>query len=219
MTTKQYLRDDALSGTTTIADVISGEENIIRLTETWFHPQGGGQKADIGTIGAVNVIKVRHAEGGEVDHIVDSVEGITANQNVLFAIDAKARLINAAYHTVGHLIAHVGDDACPSIKGVQGHHWPGEARVDFDGEAPDIEALKDQIMKGVQKAIDEDMPTEIVGDPFTDRKLKVGGWDAVGCGGTHLKSLGVIAKVEIGKIKVKKGQTRVRYEVEVKDNV
>ena len=216
MTIKHYLHDDCLSGTTDILEIIDGDEKIIRTKQTWFHPQGGGQRADTGMIGSARVMKVRHAENGGVDHIVDDVQGVAVNQNAPFEIDAKGRAINAAYHTVGHLIAAIGDDICPSIKGVQGHHWPGEARVDFDGEAPDIDQLRGDIEAGLQKAFADNITVTMCGDPFENRSIKIGDHPDVPCGGTHVKDMSSIQSIEIGKIKCKKGQTRIRYEVTLK---
>ena len=51
--------------TTTITAITGGDKPVVRLAETIFHPQGGGQKADRGTIGDMIVTHVVHADGGE----------------------------------------------------------------------------------------------------------------------------------------------------------
>ena len=110
--------------------------------ETLFHPQGGGQKADRGTIGGRAVTHVAHADGGEVNHYLDSTDGLSVGDAVEIAVDAEWRQLNARWHTAGHLIAAVVEKLFPTLQGVAGHHWPGEGRVEFaPGDVPAAEEV------------------------------------------------------------------------------
>ena len=99
---------------------------FVRLSETLFHPQGGGQKADRGTVGGRAVTHVAHADGGEVNHYLDSTDGLSDGDGVEMVVEAEWRQLNARWHTAGHLIAAVVEKLFPAVQGVAGHHWPGD---------------------------------------------------------------------------------------------
>ena len=46
MTIKRYLINSEAKGKAIITAIQDGEHPILRLNQTWFHPQGGRQKAD-----------------------------------------------------------------------------------------------------------------------------------------------------------------------------
>ena len=211
-TVKRYLADPATtSGVATITAIIDGERPVVRLEETWFHPQGGGQKPDRGTIGSANVIHVVHNEG-DVDHIVDSISGLEVGTTYPFQLDAGWRSINAAYHTAGHLIACVAENRFPEIRAVQGHQWPGEARVEFAGDSfEDYSALQSALEEGVQKNIADKTPVRVIGDPYANRSIEIVGYTAIPCGGTHVSAINDIGEVKIESVKRKNGKIRVNY--------
>jgi alanyl-tRNA synthetase len=62
------------------------------------------------------------------------------------------------------------------------------------------------------KAISERLPVEILATE-TGRKIQVEGYEAVGCGGTHLGSISEITEARISGISMKKGELKVSYEV------
>lgn len=63
------------------------------------------------------------------------------------------------------------------------------------------------------EAIIENLPVQVKGDPYGSRKIAIGDFPAVSCGGTHPKSLGTLREVEVTKIKSQKGVLRVSYSV------
>lgn len=213
MTVKEYLRDPALTGRMTVTALIPGDRPAFRAAATWFHPQGGGQKADKGVIGGVEVIGVRHAEGGEVDHFVASLDGLEAARTYDFAIDADTRAFNARSHSAGHLLAAVAEARHPGVRGVNGHHWPGEARVEFQGEG--LEALAGDL-PGLQAAIADvaakALPVAVTGDPFSARAIEIEGYGAVPCGGTHTATTAELAVV-LRSAKLKGDTLRIGYDL------
>ena len=163
-TIKRYLFDPSLTGTTKITALLENDRPIVRLAETWFHPQGGGQKADRGYINDIPVLHVAHAND-EIDHVVASTEGLAIGVTVRVVVDADWRQLNSAYHTVGHLIAHLGEALYPSMKAISGHHWPGEARVEFTGELPAPAEIKGRLQEALKEAIASDLAIQVGGVP------------------------------------------------------
>jgi alanyl-tRNA synthetase len=214
MTTKAYLKDPALSGTMMITAVLNEDRPVIRAESTWFHAQGGGQKADRGMIGGVEVYNVRHAEGGEVDHYVTSLDGIAVGQSYEFLIDPDWRRMNANHHSAGHLIAAVTEAGFPDVTATNGHHWPGEARVEFKGAgvarvAAELADLQEQVDQAVRRA----SPIHVIGDPFTDRKVQIAGFPALPCGGTHASMTSELGSVVLRSAKMKGDTLRIGYDV------
>jgi alanyl-tRNA synthetase len=214
MTIKAYLRDPALAGAVTISAVIPGEQPVVRLDETWFHPQGGGQKADRGAIGPAQVVGVRHAEAGEVDHVVSSLDGLAVGGTYLFAIDPDWRLANARLHSAGHLLAAVAEAMFDGVVAVNGHHWPGEARVEFKGAGlAEAAAAMAALEAGVNRAIADGLPIVLEGDPFASRRIQVGAYAPVPCGGTHVASTADLGQVRLRSARIKGDILRIGYDV------
>lgn len=214
-TSKLYLVDSTLLQTAAMVRDFGVTEDgraWVRLDETIFHAQGGGQKADRGTIGDGRVLHVAHASDDEVDHFVDSVGWFKVGQRVELRVDADWRGINARHHTGGHLIAALVEARYPNLKAVAGHHWPDEARVEFEGDPkPDVEQFESQLKQDIASVIDADLPIHVVGDPFTDRYTQIGEYSAVPCGGTHLQWLSELAEVRVTRVRIKSGKIRISY--------
>lgn len=210
MTIKEYLIDDALTGQTTITAVFPGDKPIIRTGSTWFYPQGGGQKADQGRIGPCLVLHVTH-NGNEVDHYVDSVHALEVGQVYAFSIDGSRRELNRVYHTAGHLIANIIERHYP-LKAIAGHQWPGEARVEFEGDVGKDPVLADALSELIAADLAAGLQVSMEGDPATDRLIRIGDYPAIPCGGTHVRNLSEIDQISINAVKLKGGRLRVSYE-------
>ncbi|MDE1900554.1 MAG: hypothetical protein KGI37_02775 [Alphaproteobacteria bacterium] len=162
----------------------------------------------------------KHAEGGEVDHIVTNSDGLTVGQSYPIRVDAAARRLNAVNHSAGHLIASLVDPAFPEIKAVQGHHWPGEARVEFSGTITDdvVTRVTAFLQPALDAAIAAQWPVTIQGDPFVNRSIQFGKTEQVPCGGTHVAHTGQIKSIFITSVKKKSDRLRVSYEAAVNDS-
>lgn len=217
MTIKQYLAVPDLMGQAIVTQVNPGDHPTIRLSQTLFHPQGGGQKADLGiltgTSGVVQITHVAHdANRQNVDHYAEQVSAFTVGEKVELRIDPTLRLQNAQFHTAGHLIAAVVEQHFPSLKAVSGHHWPGEARVEFEGsfsgENDELVALTHM---GIEDAKHAGLAVRICGDPFLTRTIQIGEFKPVPCGGTHLLNITDLPSIVLSNVKNKKGRLRVSY--------
>ena len=220
-TFRLYLEDASqLSLTATVREVeavpdADPAQFRVRLDRTVFHPQGGGQKADRGTIGGVDVLKVSNAADGDVDHFLAAALEVGAQ--VELQVDPAWRLFNARYHTAGHLIAALVEARQPACKAISGHHWPGEARVEFsiEGDAAAISAndVQAQLAPDMVEALAADLPVKVVGDPHTARAVQIAEHAAVPCGGTHVPGVSALREVEVKNVRVKGGKLRVSYAV------
>ena len=213
MTKKLYLyADSPLQAQARITGInASGSQPSIRLEHTLFHAKGGGQLADRGLIGPAKVVDVRHAEEGEVDHFVDSVEGLHVNDLVAIAVEPEHRNANARLHTAGHLIAGVMAAPFRSINAVGAHHYPGECRVEFKGAADVLDRLRDELPRLLEDAIALNWAVTVLGEPEVNRSIQIGSFPAIKCGGTHLSSLAPIEHIAITNVKLKDGKIRVSY--------
>lgn len=215
MTIKKYLTEpDRLQLQAKIMELVAGEHPVIRLDRTIFHPQGGGQKADCGLIENSRVHHVAHHAGG-VDHYVDSLNGLVVGQFVSLRIEPTLRELHSAWHTAGHLVAAVVEHLYPSLFAATGHQWPGEGRVEFQGnietENPDISRINVQLVND----IDAGLIVHMCNLENDIRTVKIGDYPTVPCGGTHLTSLKKLKQVIVTSIKKKNNRIRMSFYVEI----
>jgi Ser-tRNA(Ala) deacylase AlaX len=162
------------------------------------------------------VVDARHAEGDEIDHVVESLDGLAVGATVKLAVDGAKRKLHARLHSAGHLIADAGTIVAPQIVGKAGHHWPREARVEFAGTVDDIPAFTTALSAKLGELVASDMPLTVLGDRTTVRRVKICG-EEVPCGGTHVATLSEIGPIAIRKVQAKGGMLRVSYGVSGED--
>jgi alanyl-tRNA synthetase len=215
MTRLEYLDDNALGGTARIVEVAEGDSGTwVRLDRTWFHPQGGGQRSDVGDLSGVRVLRVSFREDGDVLHYLDTPPGWQPGDEVALTIDPAIRMKHARLHTGGHLLAGVAETLIPGLRAVAGHHWPGEARVDFTGlTISDLARLPTILTAEIAREISGAAPvrTIVLGDG--ERGIQIGDLPPIRCGGTHLVSLDQLGAMTVRNAKMKGGQLRVGYDV------
>jgi alanyl-tRNA synthetase len=223
MTKLQYLEDTFLfAGQATVVRVQNlenpqpGRSWSVQLDQTLFYPQGGGQPADQGTISTQSTtFQVQHTifnvSEGLVQHLGEFSRGteFQVGELVNLEVDKDRRLLNASLHTAGHLLASVLESKTP-LKGKKGYHFVEGPYVEFEGVlSSDI--TKEMIEQWIQEAMSQDLDLH-VSLQGEMRYVAIGGYDGVGCGGTHLNSAKGL-KLEIRKIASKKGMTTIRYKV------
>ena len=222
MTTERlYLEDTYLYSTDAVIKKLTestGGGFFVELDKTIFHPQGGGQPGDKGTISGKNIIKVVNSDDKEdVLHQVENFDGLELGKTVNLSVDKEYRLECAALHTSGHILAAIMACDFPRINQVGAHHFPGESRVQF--EIPlekkvelKIEYLEEKFKDVVSKKI----PIEVI---HTDagRSLLLHSFPEIEhynpgrCAGTHLSNSSEICDFKIRKITVKKGKLTIGY--------
>jgi alanyl-tRNA synthetase len=221
MMERLYLHSAALTGEAQIVGIRQGEVCAVRLNQTLFHPRGGGQPADRGALilsdGSgveVPVIDVRNADDGGVDHVSATGAPLVPGDRVLMRVDADSRLLHARLHSAGHLLALAGERIEPGLRGVAGHHWPGEARVEFDGIPTNPEEFEWALRSMLEEMRSANLPISSSLDGDGRRSIAIDVAAAVPCGGTHVAKTAAIGRIDIRKIKIKSGRVRVSYDIE-----
>jgi alanyl-tRNA synthetase len=221
MTERMYLHSTALTGEARIVEIRHGDVSSLRLNRTLFHPKGGGQPADLGALiladdsgVAVTVIDVRNGDDGAVDHVIASDAPLLLGDRVLMRVDADSRLLHARLHSAGHLLALAGERIEPGLRGIAGHHWPGEARVEFVGIATNPDDFERALRSMLEEMRTANLPISASLDGDGRRAIAIDIAAAVPCGGTHVAETAAIGRIDIRKIKIKAGRVRVSYDIE-----
>lgn len=186
------------------------------LDKTIFHPQGGGQPADTGTLTIDDmVIHVQSVKSdlSIVKHYIDSDLRHLVGQTVTCIIDSDKRLLHAKLHTGGHLISHIIEKHYPEWKAIKGHHYPDQSYVMFDPIGnTDAEIQLNGINELLLQNIKANHFTVISHeDQSTRRTIKIGDFPASPCGGTHVKQISELDGLKVTKFKIKKAQLKINY--------
>ncbi len=234
MTIPLYL-NDTYRFTAEASVVFLGEDEkgcFILLDQTPFYPQGGGQPSDQGWIHnpdfSAEVSLVRQYEH-DIRHYILPPEGkIEIGTSVTCDVNEKRRLLNARYHTAGHLLGNVLETLYPSLKTIKGHSFPNEAFLELQGEGQVDLAL---IQQALDEAILSNAKTTLFEmDPFSFeeiyyalpypvpahkafRAMRIGTFLPVPCGGTHVSSLQELGQVTLGKLKYKSEKLKTLSDV------
>jgi Ser-tRNA(Ala) deacylase AlaX len=234
MTEMLYMQPDApLEYETTVLEM--PDSGTVILPVTAFYPQGGGQPSDQGMLtgahGQFRVDKVQNIEG-TVHLLGEITEGtLKPGDTVQCIVDTERRQVNTRIHSAGHVldmaVKNLGYTWVPG----KGYHFPDSPYVEYVGELPEnIEELRALIEKEANNLISQDLSVNIEFMdrpemekrlPFvpeylpTNRPARVVFMGEIGipCGGTHVKHLKEIGKMEVTKLKLKSGNIRVGYQV------
>nr|WP_254456077.1 hypothetical protein [Paeniglutamicibacter quisquiliarum] len=192
-----------------------GGEPWIAVSPNIFHPRGGGQMEDSGTVDGREVAVGRLDDGLVV---LTGAGKPAVGSMVRTAVDADTRLLHAALHTAGHLLGFLGEERGWRHRGHS--HFPGQARLDFHPEsvAEDLVAAqaRELVVGGIQERLDALVATKAPVTSSLDedgvRTVVIAGVSAEACGGTHVRDLGALRGARVLDAKVKRGALKVRYE-------
>ncbi|TXG76332.1 hypothetical protein E6P97_03655 [Patescibacteria group bacterium] len=205
-----------------------GRTDIV-LDQTCFYARGGGQDWDTGMIDSFKVEEVRLDADGVVHHIGEGVPPDTG-ASVHCAVDVARRDINTRLHSAGHVVDMANNRVNPDWVPGRGAHYPHMSFVEYTnaevGESTaakfqdEITAILSQNVQNTMKYVSYDelaalcrhVPANLPVNKPT--RVVLYGDFGVPCGGTHVQNLADIGRIEITKIKTKKGMTKVSYRVE-----
>jgi misacylated tRNA(Ala) deacylase len=218
------------------AEVTGGAKGWCALSQTAFHPGGGGQPHDRGSLavrgGDVPVSAVREDEEGRIWHQIGT--DLVPGEQVRGAIDWPFRYVLMRHHALMHIVNTVAWRQFGGlITGVQ--IGPDCSRIDFRLADFGRERIG-EFESHVNTAIDRGLPisssvisegeyrgrpdlvrTANVLPPVVDGRIRIvtiAGFDAQACGGTHVHSTAEIGRACITKFD-NKGRENKRFYWEV----
>lgn len=215
MTERKYLLETDLDGSAVVERIGFDNEPFIILNRTWFHVQGGGQPGDRGVIEGMPVTRVVDV-GEEIRHYVetDTIDPDLLGQEVKMKVDRTIRTLNSRYHTAGHLIGAIVENLDPSLRAVGGHHWPGEARVEFCGTPiSNVDEMSVEVTRRIQQDVQDALLVMIRVEPQSARTVQIGDYPPMGCGGTHIKSTSDLESLRTTRLRIKSGKLRISYQI------
>ncbi len=209
MTEKLYYQDPFLREFT--AQVCSCEESkgswSVVLDRTAFYPEGGGQNADHGVLGGVNVLDTREKDG----LIVHTCDGpLSVGETVTGSIDWARRFDHMQQHSGEHIVSgiicaryhcdnvgfHMGRDVVtidfnadippedlPSIEAAANAYIWGDAAID-------IRFLSGEALEQAVYRSKKSIPGQV-------RLVAFPGADCCACCGTHVNSSGQVGFVKL----------------------
>lgn len=221
MTEKLYY-DDAYA-TRFTARVLDCAENgknwTVVLDRTLFYPEGGGQPADMGTLGDAQVLDVKE-KGELILHTTDKPLAVGAE--VTGEIDWERRFDLMQNHSGEHILSGVicSKYGCDNV----GFHMGKESvTIDLNTKIP-VEDLPD-LEEKANEAIWTNAPVgirypskaELAALEYRSKKelegqvriVNVGDYDCCACCGTHVRLAGEIGQIKIIGAQNYKGGTRL----------
>ena len=243
MTDLLYLQDTNLTECechVAAQTTVDGKTALV-LNQSPFYPKGGGQPADIGVIigasGRFRVEDVRKDPGNdEVLHIGRFEHGeIIVGESAKARIDRAVRFRNARLHTSGEVIAAVVHRMGKRWPITAASHIPGQARVAFKADITqdELPAFINEFEAQFRAIRDEDHPVIARLDVSEEEAVELCPLDvealrekssgirlispATGfcrpCLGAHLNRTSEIGEIEFRKIRLKKGELSISYDL------
>jgi len=219
------------------ADVTDVTGTDVRLAETYFYPEGGGQPADRGTVGGVTVDHV-YADDSGVVHVLAEEPAFADGDHVQGEVDPEFRRYCMRAHTASHVLYGAGRRLLDDL-GYGGFDISREkVRVDFetstdidDQVLADLERLTnravwdshdvtwaetpaDEARSRADVAFNTKTEEGVMADADAVRIVTVEDWDVAACGGTHVANTEEIGAVSVlSRSNPGEGLTRVEFAV------
>lgn len=191
----------------------------VTLDRTAFYPEGGGQPADHGVLGGVQVLDV-HEKGGEILHLCDGP--LTVGEEVEGILDWNRRFDYMQGHSGEHMVSG-------TIHGIYGYdnvgfHMGAECiTIDFNGPLTweQLMEVEDKVNRKIWD--DEEVEIsfyegeELVSVEYRSKKELSGqvrivtfpGADTCACCGTHVVRAGQVGLVKILSVQTFRSGVRV----------
>jgi Ser-tRNA(Ala) deacylase AlaX len=215
-------------------------QKVVVVNSTILYPQGGGSPYDQGYIsnenGKFRVEEVRFDyESGDVFHIGNFESGeFKSGEKVTLEVDQERRILNAKLQSAGHLIdMAMRDIGRADMTPDKGFHFPEGPSVEYKGtvDAEQFENLKQQLQNSLDQMIETgyEVDCQTVGEEKARemcyllpsklpenkpiRVVSVWNDEYMPCGAIHVANISELKGLRITKLKNKKGNLRVGYEI------
>ncbi|MFD1562563.1 DHHA1 domain-containing protein [Haloarchaeobius amylolyticus] len=199
------------------ATVRSVDGRAVRLDQTYFYPEGGGQPADSGTLDGLDVTDVQKRDG-ETIHTLATEPDFEAGEAVTGRIDEEFRTYCMRAHTASHLVYGAGRKLFEDPEYGGFDIGSEKVRLDFetDRDPDDVNAITfermvNEVVWDSRDITWEEMDSERarrrddVVFNLTDnseqsdtvRVVEIDEWDIAACGGTHVKNTNEIGPITV----------------------
>mgnify|MGYP001626393110 CR=1 FL=1 len=232
-----YLRDAYLrrEAAKVLRVELDGKRSYVLLDRTIFHPKGGGQPSDRGWLewetGSATLRKAMGFWDDRGFFVLHYLEGRLPADRVQMRLDWDFRYLLMRRHTAAHLMDHCLQEAS-GTKSVTLGSWLGDQPyVDYAGSVPKEEDVK-LALDLAERYISDDLPlhfavfsaSDVVGlAPPNEERLprgvselrvvKIGDFEWIPCGGTHLRSTREIGSIQLKGISGVTGGYRFWFDV------
>ena len=190
------------------------------LDKTAFFPEGGGQYADTGKIGAANVLDVRISKGGVITHFTDTALNI--GEEYICTLDFEKRLRKMQNHTGEHIVSGLVNSMF-GYNNVGFHLGHEDVTMDFDGVLTRENLLQIEYLANVACAENievvvkypsveelENLKYRSKLDLTEDvRIVDIPGYDSCACCAPHVKMTGAVGMIKLLDFIKYKGGVRV----------
>ncbi len=190
------------------------------LDKTAFFPKGGGQYADTGKIGAVNVLDVRISKDGIITHFTDSA--LNVGEEYPCVLDFEKRLRKMQNHTGEHIVSGLVNSMF-GYNNVGFHLGHEDVTMDFDGVLTrenilQIEYLANKACaENIEVVVKYPSASELSNLKYRSkldltedvRIVDIPGYDSCACCAPHVKMTGAVGMIKLLDFIKYKGGTRV----------
>lgn len=197
----------------------------VRLDETLFYPEGGGQPADHGRIDGAEVRDVQRDEDGRIIHLVD--RSISAGE-VDVSVDWDRRFDHMQQHTAQHLITAIAADEF-GMETVSFHLGEEYSSIDLDVVSisrPKLRRMEARVNEEIRRARPvrfrfvtrreyDEMEVRSRGLPDDHegrvRIIEIDDIDRNTCGGTHVTNTAQLQMVALIGTEHTRDRVRLSY--------
>ncbi|KAL5357704.1 putative alanyl-tRNA synthetase [Aspergillus floccosus] len=149
------------------------DDHVVVTEQTIFHPQGGGQPSDVGTLTSatstvftVTSVRMDAVHDGRVLHLgrfADTAHVFAPGETVQQAIDVEKRLLYSRLHTAGHVLGaavrHLLEHEVENFDELKASHFPDSAACEFQGLIDG--KWKEPIQRRVDEYVAAKMPVQV----------------------------------------------------------
>ncbi|MBN1285936.1 MAG: alanyl-tRNA editing protein [Anaerolineae bacterium] len=204
---------------------VDGKSAVV-LDQTAFYPTGGGQPNDRGEINGIPVTDVVKQEDEAILHVFDcEVSPARFGAPVTGKLDWQRRFDHMQHHTGQHILSAAFEEVAGAR--TVGFHL-GVESVTIDLDKPHIKDADCEAAEEIANRVvfhnlpvrawfpgDEEL-AEITlrKEPAVEGRLRVvriEGFDAAACGGTHVCRTGEIGQIKVLKLERRGDKTRVEF--------
>jgi len=233
MTTLLCLEDSYLKECEATVKAVNGTEAT--LDRTVFYPRGGGQPSDTGKLVSATgqefrVVNVLKKEGEIVHELENGAHGLKAGDAVKCVLDWERRYAHMRMHTAAHVLAAVMHRELGAL--ISGNQIEAD-KTRFDFTLAEFDRAKfDDAVKKANDALSRDIQLKIYALPRGEamkipgvvklaaalppsmaqlRMVEIGDVDIQADGGTHVRNLQEVGKIQVERLENKGKENRRIY--------